>query len=100
MCRETHVVVFRKWRNTGTIIALLPELPSEKNGWYCDSYEQIGQHGGADCHGVIQHTTPASAEVCAGLAIELTGIGYNLKPIKRSSCRHHERRRATVKMLR
>jgi hypothetical protein len=100
MCSESQVVVFRKWRDTGTIIALFPELPSDINGWFCDAYEQVGQHGGADYHGVIQHTTPASAEVCAGLAKELTGIGYNLKPIKRASPRHHERRREAARLIR
>ena len=100
MCSESHVVVFRKWRDTGTIIALFPELPSDLNGWYCDSYEQIGQHGGADYYGVIQQTTPAPAEVCAGLARELTSIGYRLKSIKRASYRHHERRREEARRLR
>jgi len=100
MCSETQCVVFRKWRDIGTFIALFPELPSDINGWYCDSYEQIGQHGGADYYGVIQHTAPASAEVCAGLARELTRKGYKLKPIKRASYRHHERRRAAARRLR
>lgn len=97
MCSQSQVVVFRKWRDTGTIIALFPELPSDINGWYCDSYERVGGHGGADYYGVIQHTSPASAEVCASLAKELTRIGYNLKPIKRASYRHHERRREAAR---
>lgn len=87
------LVVFRKWRDTGTIIALFPELPADNQGWYCDSYEHVGQHGGADFHGVVQHSTPARPDEYADLAVELTRIGYSLRPIKRASWRHHERRR-------
>ena len=58
MCSETQCVVFRKWRDIGSVIALFPELPSDYEGRYCDSYEQIGQHGGADYYGVIQPAIP------------------------------------------
>ena len=81
----TDLVVFRKWRDTGTIIALFPELPSDYQGWFCDSYEQVGQHGGADFHGVVQHSTPAQHDEYADLAVELARIGYRLRPIKRAS---------------
>jgi hypothetical protein len=87
------LVVFRKWRDTSTIIALFPELAADYQGWYCDAYEHVGQHGGADFHGVVQHTTPARPNEYADLAEELTRIGYNLRPIRRASWRHHEKRR-------
>ena len=42
---ETTVVVFRKWKTNGDIIALFPELPADNEGYLCDSYEHVGQHG-------------------------------------------------------
>ena len=93
----TDLVVFRKWRDTGDIIALFPELPSDLQGWYCDAYEHVGQHGGADFHGVIRATTPVEPEEATDLAQELTRIGYNLRPIKRASWRHHEKRRQAAR---
>jgi hypothetical protein len=35
---QTVKVVFRKWKDTGDVIALFPELPSDILGWFCDSY--------------------------------------------------------------
>jgi hypothetical protein len=87
------VVVFRRWKDCGSIIALFPEIPTNLYGYYCESYETIGQHGGADFHGCIQRTVPVRPEEYADLAEELTRIGYNLRPIRRASWRHHERRR-------
>jgi hypothetical protein len=100
MNNETTLVIFRRWRDTGDIIALFPAEPSDINGWFCLSYERLGQHSGADYHGVIQATTPATDEEAAYLADELTKIGYNLQPIKRASQTVHERRRATARALR
>jgi len=95
----TDVVVFRRWKDSGTVIALFPESPADYQGWYCDAYEHVGQHGGADFHGVIQQTVPARPDECADLAEELTRIGYNLRPIPRASWRHHERRRQMARQL-
>jgi hypothetical protein len=92
MRQELDPVVFRRWKDSGDIIALFPELPADLYGQYCDSYEHVGQHGGADYWGVIQHTTPTSPAEAADLAEELTRIGYNLRPIKRASWKHHEKR--------
>lgn len=90
----THdIVVFRKWKDTGSVIALFPELPADIDGVYCDSYEHVGQHAGADYYGVIQHTTPCSLNDATALAQELTAIGYVLTPIMRPSRRHHDARR-------
>jgi len=96
------LVVFRRWRedNGGEIIALFPELPADYQGRFCDAYEHVGQHGGADYYGVIQVTSPVSDQDAAPLARELERIGYRLKPIKLASHKHHEARRATARSLR
>jgi hypothetical protein len=57
------------------------------------SYEHVGQHGGADYYGVVQHTKPCSLEAAADLMDELQRIGYILRPIKRATRKHHEARR-------
>lgn len=94
------LVVFRKWLDTGDIIALFPELPPDSNGFFCDAYEHVGQHGGADFYGVIQATKPATLNEAKSLAKELTRIGYRLKPIKRASYRVHDQRRTTAQTIR
>jgi len=96
----TTIVVFRKWKGNGGIIALFPELASDLYGRYCDSYEHIGQHGGADYYGVVQQTVPATPMEFARLARELQVIGYRLREIRRATWTHHERRRQTAKVFR
>ena len=93
------LVIFRRWPG-GDIIALFPQLPADLQGWYCDAYEHVGQHGGADFHGVIQATKPVTVDEAADLIQELQRIGYRLKPIKRASYRVHDARRATARALR
>ena len=97
---ETTLVAFRRWRDNGSIIALFPEIPSDIHGYFCEAYEHVGQHGGADYHGVVKATRPATDEEAASLAQELVRIGYNLQPIKRASQSVHERRRAIARALR
>ena len=94
------LVVFRRWRDNGDIIALFPELPADYQGRFCDAYEHVGQHGGADFHGVIQATKAVSVEDAADLIQELQRIGCVLRPIKRASYKQHEARRATARSLR
>lgn len=97
----TTVVVFRRWDDpSGDVIALFPELPADIDGQYCLSYEHMGQHGGADYHGVIANTVPAPVKEAARLARELELIGYTLRPVRRATCRHHERRLAAARALR
>jgi hypothetical protein len=94
------VVVFRRWQDrSGDVIALFPEIPADIHGRYCQSYMQIGQHGGADYHGVIRHTAPVCQRQYAELAEELWRIGYDLRPIRRASCTHHDKRRATAQQV-
>ena len=97
---EADVVVFRRWRDSSNIIALFPALPADLFGDYCDAYEHVGQHGGADFFGVVQQTTPCSSEQSADLTDELTRIGYHLSPIKRASRVHHDNRRQLASDLR
>lgn len=92
------LVVFRRW-NSGDIIALFPTIPADIFGDLCESYQHVGQHGGADYHGVIQQTTSVATEDAADLVEELIEIGYNLQPIKRASWKHHERRRQDARVF-
>ena len=82
------VVVFRTWRGRWkTVLALFPELDAG-NG-YCDSYEHVGQHGGADYAGCIARSHPAGPEEYRSLKLELESIGYNLDVRQRY---HHRRK--------
>ena len=100
MADESTLVIFRKWRDGGDIIALFPAEPSDINGYYCEAYEHVGQHGGADYFGIINATRPVSLEEAAPLAEELTRIGDVLKPSKRAPQRIHEARRSTASAIR
>lgn len=92
------LVVFRRWRNQPkTVFALFPQEPADYAGFFCDSYESIGQHSGADYYGCINASDPVSAEDAADLRRELERIGYRLKVMKRASHRVHEARRATAR---
>lgn len=99
MEKDTTLVVFRRWRDSGGIIALFPEIPSDINGYFCEAFEHIGQHWGTDYHGVVRATRPATDEEAAPLAEELHLHGYNLQPIGRASQTVHERRRATARAI-
>jgi hypothetical protein len=93
MCNTT-VVIFRKDR-TGwkDCFALLPELPADNHGQYCDSYQHIGQHAAADYHGCIANSDPASPDEYADLFEELERRGYHLLVKHRATPEMHERRR-------
>ncbi len=100
MSDEITPVVFRRWRDTKTVFALFPTLPSDYEGRYCDSYEHVGQHGGADYFGCVHASRPASLDEAADLKRELERIGYRLRVFKRASWKHHEARRETARSLR
>lgn len=100
MSDEITPVVFRRWRDTKSVFALFPTLPSDYEGFYCDSYEHIGQHGGADYIGCVHASKPVSLDEAADLKRELERIGYRLNVIKRASWKHHEVRRETARRLR
>jgi hypothetical protein len=84
-------VVFRFWR--GEVIALFPEVPSDVNGYYCESYQHVGQHSGADYNGIIRESRPATPAEYADLHAELTRIGYDLEVVQRASRLAFKRRR-------
>jgi hypothetical protein len=79
------IVVFRKFRSGGDILALFPELAATHDGRYCESYQHVGQHSGADYEGCIAVSVPARPEEYGDLARELTRIGYDLE-IRKAAC--------------
>lgn len=79
-------VVFRTWRDDGTVIALFPLLV--ENSGHCGSYEHVGQHGAASYRHVISKTRPATAEEYGDLKTELERIGYKLDVRKRIPARN------------
>jgi hypothetical protein len=90
---DKDIVVFRKWKDGFGVIALFPEIPTDLYGRYCESYETVGQHGGADYWGVVMNSRSANSEESTDLAEELTRIGYQLRVINKASQIHHEKRR-------
>lgn len=93
---KTDTVIFRKWKN-GDIIALLPMLPFDVLGLYCTSYEHVGQHGGADCAGVIRRTKAATPAEYAPLKRELEGMGYKLLVVSRNPVNAYVKRKLALK---
>lgn len=75
-------VIFRKYRVSGEIIALMPHDVIDFEG-NVNSYMHVGQHGGADFVGVIAQTIPATQSEYADLQKELEGIGYDVNVCKR-----------------
>lgn len=76
-------VIFRTFKNGGDVIALFPFEPADNHGWFCMSYQRVGQHGGADprlTHGATRPSTPV--EIC-DLACELRSLGYSLRGMRR-----------------
>ena len=94
---DIDLVVFRRWKHSGDIIALFPEIPADLAGRYCEAYEHVGQHGRADYYGVMRATMPVELHEAEDLNEELTKIGYKLRPIKRASWKHHEKRRQAAR---
>jgi hypothetical protein len=88
------IVIFRKdrtgWKEP---FALFPELPSDEYGFYCTAFQHVGQHCGADYHGCIAASDPATPSEYAELAKELEGRGYDLEVRRRATPEMHERRR-------
>lgn len=76
-------VIFRVWRDTGAVIALFPRLSDGVAGYTCQSYEHVGQHGGADPQTVISRTRLAKPAEYRELARELRGLGYKLRIMSR-----------------
>jgi hypothetical protein len=79
---EFTLVVFRRFKDGGDIIALFPEEIADAAG-NCMSYQHIGQHGAADYSGCIAASVPASDAEFSELKRELEAIGYRLKVRRR-----------------
>lgn len=97
------IVIFRRFKGKdgGDIIALFPEIPANRDGTLCESYMRVGQHGGADCGGVIQGSYPArtSDDDVYDLYKELQRIGYNLVVKQKESAQMRAVRRAAAQAI-
>lgn len=71
------LVVFRKFKDGGDIVALFPELINYPDGC-CESYQHVGQHGAADYIHCIAASVPAKPTEYRSLRQELENIGYRL----------------------
>lgn len=69
-------VIYRKWRDTGDVIALFPTHPGTYEPSTCSSYMQLGQHAAADLRGVIRVTRPATRREARDIHRELRRVGY------------------------
>lgn len=86
--------IFRRYPD-GEIVALFPTIPADPDG-HCSSYVHVGQHGAADPGHVIARTRPARPDEYANLLDELTGLGYDVHPVRRLTRRMADERRATL----
>ena len=80
------LVIFRKYKKGGDILALFPDEPADTAGMHCTCYEHCGQHGSANykhCMDVL--TVPATPAEYADLKAELERVGYSLIIRKRFS---------------
>jgi hypothetical protein len=74
---EKTLVIFRKFKDDGSIIALFPEEIADHKG-NCMSYMHVGQHSAADYNGLMTITVPANPVEHRALRQELENIGYRL----------------------
>lgn len=96
MTSNTLPVIFRKWKQDGSIIALFPTVAAD-NRYNCLSYEHIGKHGAANAD-LSPYTVPATKSEYMPLLNELKSIGYeNLKPVKKN---HHSYRIRLIQSMR
>ncbi len=96
MAEEKVVVLFRKYPE-GDILAIFPEIPSDRWGDECMVYAHLGQHGGGDCQGMMQATKPAKPSEYKDLKRELERIGYALEVRERITRTMREKRQAEVR---
>jgi hypothetical protein len=74
-------VIFRKFTG-GEIIALFPFHAGNNDGYTCESFIHVGQHGAADPHLVMGMTRPATKEEAASLIVELSSPPYSYPPFR------------------
>ena len=92
------VVIFRKYRDTGAIVAIFPEIPGSPNPSTCLTYEHIGQHGSGFDSQIVSITEPAKASEYADLRRELESIGYVLDIKRKNHYRFYRTRRDALIM--
>ncbi len=80
---DKTIVIFRKFRDDDSIIALFPMEPWSHSPYTCSSYMSTGQHGAA-CPTLINETAPASPDLYEALHHELETLGYKLDIRKRT----------------
>lgn len=80
-------VVFRKFKDSGEVIAIFPEINWDAYG-AVTSYMHVGQHGGADRYQIATKTVKASPDEYANLLAELKSIGYEPEIINKIRQRH------------
>lgn len=75
-------VIFRKFKDTGDVIALFPATAATQRIDECESYQSVGQHGAASVN-LIEDTFPATSKEYEALYEELVRIGYDLEIVRR-----------------
>ena len=75
-------VIFRKWNDSGTTIAIFPDLPWSQG--LLTSYEHVGQHGGCHYKSILKKTVLAIPREYVSLQNELEHIGYELRIVDRA----------------
>jgi len=67
-------IMFRKFKITGDVVALMPEF-LDADG-FVTTYMHVGQHGAGDYDYLLKITVPAKPEEYEELYRELKQIGY------------------------
>ena len=86
--------VFRTFHN-GDVIALFPEVPSDRWGHHCMSYQHVGQHGGASPD-LFYCTRPSTRDEIVPLKSELERVGYTVEERIKVTRHMDEVRRASA----
>jgi hypothetical protein len=69
------VIAFRKWRDSGDVIAVCPEIPAHATDIsLCYSYEHFGQSGALSEGCYLHDLVPASPDEYADLLAELERV--------------------------
>jgi hypothetical protein len=90
-------VIFRKWKDSGDVIALFPASVADLEG-SVDSYMHVGQHGAASLQKVKQATVPAKPTEYAELKDELERVvGYRLRVVEQDSPAFRAERRKQLR---
>jgi len=87
------IVIFRRWKDTGDVVAIFPALPADEAGRYCQSYDETGQQIAVEYEDIFEDTVGASPTEYSRLAHELAMLGYRLRPVQQATQEMHERRR-------